>query len=539
MTDQNLQFQDYQQYIMLASSSLKQLDSSPGDSETLATVVSSLKFILLKICNSPFLNTSVIANIKNIIQSGSPKNVIEIANTLTGHKTNPKLSYTLDNANDDRDIRDDKNNDISSSSAISSNGNGNINGNDIGNGYGNGTGHHSIKSSPNIHDNSNGSNNSKNGNDKQLGNDDVDNRNDNKNGNNNDGDNGFGVSDKFVVGDVDKFQSDDNKKRENDCVDGVNDDDNESIRKQFETNIFGYEVSSIKDQKFDPQSGQILYNKSNNKVVKSYLEYLNYVNVVHFWFSDDNPLNISNDKYRIYLNKQNNNNARKWAKKYDVEFTGNGEPVLYDIRAGRKIVVHEGNLFDIVLQGHSSVGHKLGRTTWIHLKKNYSNITLEVCLLLAKLCPHCNRADNPKKIKLDGAHHPIKSFDFCDRWLWDLVDMTTDAQPLHPDLVDSPLMRWILHGKDHFSDLHYLRAISGKTAGEVGYEIHHCHCLLGYAAVFHTDNGTEFMKDVIIKMKDLNPLCTTVTGRSRTPEDQGDIECHHGPIKNSIKVYQR
>ena len=42
------------------------------------------------------------------------------------------------------------------------------------------------------------------------------------------------------------------------------------------------------------------------------------------------------------------------------------------------------------------------------------------------------------------------------------------------------------------------------------------------------------MKDVILKMKDLNPLCTTVTGRSRTPEDLGDIECHHGPIKKIL-----
>ena len=351
----NLPFQDYQQYIMLASSFLKQLDSSPGDSEILVTVVSSLKFILLKICDCPFLNTAIIINIQNIIDSGSPKNIVEIANTLTGHKTNPHILYKQ--VNDKYMVIDKK---IDNGIDDQDNNDGDISNNNI-----------NEKINSNKRDDTNDSNISKNCNDKQLVDDEVDDSNDNIIVNKNDANNGNGVSDNVGVGDVDKFQDDDNKNGKNDCIDGGNDDDNESIRKQFEKIIFGYELSD-----------QILSNKSNNKVVKPYSEYLNYVHVVQYWNSAVNPLNISTNQYRIYLNKQNNNNARKWANKYDTEFTGNGEPFLYDIRDGKRIVVHEDNLFDIVLQGHLSVGQKLGRTTWMYLKKIYSNITLEVCYFL-------------------------------------------------------------------------------------------------------------------------------------------------------------
>ena len=279
MTEPNFQFQDYQQYIMLVSGCLKQLDSSPGDSEIFVTVVSSLKFILLKISDCPFLNTSISINIQNIIHSGSPKNIVEIANTLTGHKTNPNILYKQ--VNDNCMVLDKK---IDNGIFDHDNNDGDISSNNI-----------SGKINSNKRDDSNDCNISKNGNYKLLVDDEVDDSKNNIMVNKNDDTNDNDVNDD--VGD-DKFQDDDNKNENNDGIDGDNDDDNESIRKQVEKTIFGYELSD-----------QIHVNKSNNKVVKPYSEYLNYVHVVQNWNSTVNPLNISTDKYRIYLNKQNNNNA--------------------------------------------------------------------------------------------------------------------------------------------------------------------------------------------------------------------------------------
>ncbi len=46
--------------------------------------------------------------------------------------------------------------------------------------------------------------------------------------------------------------------------------------------------------------------------------------------------------------------------------------------------------------------------------------------------------------------------------------------------------------------------------------------LAGYPLIFHTDNGNEFTACLIIDMiADINPAILTVTGRPRTPRDQG------------------
>ena len=42
------------------------------------------------------------------------------------------------------------------------------------------------------------------------------------------------------------------------------------------------------------------------------------------------------------------------------------------------------------------------------------------------------------------------------------------------------------------------------------------------------------MSDVLRIVKELNPLCVTVTGRPRTPSDQGDIERTHRDIRKVL-----
>ena len=52
---------------------------------------------------------------------------------------------------------------------------------------------------------------------------------------------------------------------------------------------------------------------------------------------------------------------------------------------------------------------------------------------------------------------------------------------------------------------------------------------------FHTDNGREFSaKKVLDMVREWNPNCTTVTGRVRTPRDQGSVENANKMIKRII-----
>jgi hypothetical protein len=123
-------------------------------------------------------------------------------------------------------------------------------------------------------------------------------------------------------------------------------------------------------------------------------------------------------------------------------------------------VVHEHQLYDIIKECHFVLGHMKSERTYFHLVKTYSNITEGMCKFYIKVCHSCNKTTHPKKTKLVVAQMPIKSFEFCDRWQWDLVDMTNDPKHLILFDLSTRIMHYILHGQDHFSDLHYLRAMA-------------------------------------------------------------------------------
>lgn len=59
--------------------------------------------------------------------------------------------------------------------------------------------------------------------------------------------------------------------------------------------------------------------------------------------------------------------------------------------------------------------------------------------------------------------------------------------------------------------------------------------LVGYPIIFHTDNGNEFVARQIIEMlAEINPAIITVTGRPRTPRDQGSVERVNATVKRAV-----
>ena len=96
------------------------------------------------------------------------------------------------------------------------------------------------------------------------------------------------------------------------------------------------------------------------------------------------------------------------------------------------------------------------------------------------------------------------------------------------------MCRWLLVVKDHFTRLVHLAPLCHKKAHEVAFECDPCFSLVGHPIVFQTDNGTEFQSQVLQKMKELNPSCSCVTGRPRTPRDQGSVERANSGIKEII-----
>ena len=86
-------------------------------------------------------------------------------------------------------------------------------------------------------------------------------------------------------------------------------------------------------------------------------------------------------------------------------------------------------------------------------------------------------------------------------------------------------MRWVMSLKDHASGLTYLCALPRKQANLVAYKLQEIFGVIGYPKIFHTDNGKEFTAKCVLQfLRKKNPNILSVTGRSRTPRDQGSVE---------------
>ena len=167
------------------------------------------------------------------------------------------------------------------------------------------------------------------------------------------------------------------------------------------------------------------------------------------------------------------------------------------------------------------------------LKDKYHNISEECLILFVDTCPICN--EKMKQIpKHVGAKSPIKSVHFRDRFQVDLINCHKNPQPDGNGTV----IIWLMVLKDHHTRFLYLRALARKEAKCVCYELDHILGMIGFPLTFHTDNGGEFTaKEIISTIKAWNPDCTTVTGRSRTPRDQGPVENINKIVKRLISSF--
>ena len=185
-----------------------------------------------------------------------------------------------------------------------------------------------------------------------------------------------------------------------------------------------------------------------------------------------------------------------------------------------KTVVHEGDIFDAIHECHLLAGHMKRDPTHGNVRQKYVNITRGLIELYLRSCPIC-QAEQPIVKKPVGAVKPIASSSFRDRFQVDLKDM--QSQPCKD--VYGHVMKWIMTLKDHFTKLVYIKALPQKRMMFVASELNHIFGLIGFPTVFHTDNGQEVSGvDCIQMIRSWNPNCVTVTGRPRTPTDQGSVE---------------
>ena len=235
--------------------------------------------------------------------------------------------------------------------------------------------------------------------------------------------------------------------------------------------------------------------------------------------------------------RREHRSAYKYIKQYyleDIVVPGEDQPKTivrrYEDTGKNRIVVSREKVFDAIDEWHRESGHMGQERTWTYVSNKYWNITQKTTRIYVETCLICMKKNPPTK-NVKGSIKPIRSWKFCDRFQFDLIDF----RKLRKRDPFGVLMRWVLTLKDHATGLTYLCALPRKRPHLVAYKLQEIFGAIGYPKIFHTDNGKEFTAKSILKfLRHLNPNILSVTGRPRRPRDQGSVENMNKLVKRVL-----
>ena len=110
------------------------------------------------------------------------------------------------------------------------------------------------------------------------------------------------------------------------------------------------------------------------------------------------------------------------------------------------------------------------------------------------------------------------------------------------DLIDyqsSPdgLYKYVLVAQDHATKFVVLRSLCTKEAPTVASHLFEIFCCFGAPKILHSDNGREFVNQVIQELKTLWPELVLVNGKPRHPQSQGSVERANADIIKMIAAW--
>ena len=117
------------------------------------------------------------------------------------------------------------------------------------------------------------------------------------------------------------------------------------------------------------------------------------------------------------------------------------------------------------------------------------------------------------------------SDDFCSRGQVDLTDYQSQADGLY---------KFMLNYQDHATKFLHLRALTSKRAAEVAISLLEIFLDKGAPMILQSDNGREFVAEIISELKSLWPECVIVHGRARHPQSQGSVERSNQDVEKMV-----
>ena len=94
--------------------------------------------------------------------------------------------------------------------------------------------------------------------------------------------------------------------------------------------------------------------------------------------------------------------------------------------------------------------------------------------------------------------------------------------------------KFILQYQDHATKSCDLRALVSKRAAEVALNLLDIFLDKGAPMILQSDNGREFVAEIIKELTSLWPECKILHGRPRHPQSQGSIERSNQDVEKMI-----
>lgn len=247
---------------------------------------------------------------------------------------------------------------------------------------------------------------------------------------------------------------------------------------------------------------------------------------------------FTRDEYFTFLNKvittkektnQKTPEDYQRLSRYDVVNIGNIKKLVVPVKDEKDPLIYYSYLeenFDIIHETHISIGHG-GLTRMVkELKNKYKNITLELITIYLNLCQPCQKKMNIPKKGL--VVRPIKSTEFNSRCQVDLIDMQSQADGQY---------KFIMVYQDHLTKFVQLRALKTKRAEEVGYHLLNIFTIFGAPCILHSDNGREFVNNVITEVCKMWDEPKIVHGKPRHSQSQGSVERANQDIEKMLATW--
>ncbi|XP_043462827.1 KRAB-A domain-containing protein 2-like [Leptopilina heterotoma] len=93
--------------------------------------------------------------------------------------------------------------------------------------------------------------------------------------------------------------------------------------------------------------------------------------------------------------------------------------------------------------------------------------------------------------------------------------------------------------QDHLTKFVILRPLSSKRAAEIAYQLLDIFLTFGAPVILQSDNGREFVNQIITELASLCPELKIVHGKPRHSQSQGSVERANQDIENMLAVWMK